>query len=75
MFYKAQKVLMNSTQEKIMRELVAFFKELFMITDENSKVKVGLAQFNRETVIRKSSQKPEKLPKEIKLSDLMRKSA
>lgn len=75
MFYKAQKVLMNSTQENIMRELVAFFKELFMITDENSKVKVGLAQFNRETVIRKSPQKPEKLPKEIKLSDLMRKSA
>ena len=31
-----------------MKELIKFFKDLFMITDENSKTKVGLAQFNRE---------------------------
>jgi len=58
-----------------MKEIITFFKELFMITDENSKVKVGLAQFERET---KTAQKPAKVikqSKEIKLSDLMRKSA
>lgn len=58
-----------------MKELIAFFKELFMITDENSKVKVGLAQFNREVKVQKSPKKVVKVQKEVKLSDLMRKSA
>ncbi len=58
-----------------MKEIIAFFKELFMITDENSKVKVGLAQFNRETKIQTSPKKILKAQKEIKISDLMRKSA
>lgn len=58
-----------------MKEIIAFFKELFMITDENSKVKVGLSQFSRETNTVKAPQKIVKQNKEIKLSDLMRKSA
>lgn len=58
-----------------MKEIIAFFKDLFMITDENSKVKVGLAQFNREIKVQTSPKKVLKAQKEVKLSDLMRKSA
>ena len=57
-----------------MNELITFFKDIFMINDESSNVKTGLCQFNRE---QKVQQKPkvEKINKEVKLSDLMRKSA
>ena len=57
-----------------MKELIAFFKDIFMITDESSNIKTGLCQFNKE---QKIQQKPkvEKINKEVKLSDLMRKSA
>ena len=58
-----------------MKEIIAFFKEIFMMTDENSKTKVGLAQFNRELKIQQSPKKVTNIKKEIKLSDLMRKSA
>lgn len=58
-----------------MKEIITFFKDLFMITDENSKVKVGLAQFNRETKVQISPKKVVKTQREIKISDLMRKSA
>ena len=58
-----------------MKEIIAFFKDIFMITDETSKTKVGLAQFNREEKIQQSPQKITKIKKEVKLSDLMRKSA
>ena len=58
-----------------MKELIAFFKDIFMITDENSKVKVGLAQFNREIKVQQPVKKVTKIQKEIKISDLMRKSA
>ena len=55
-----------------MNELITFFKDIFMISDESSKA--GLCQFNHE---QKVQQKPkvEKINKEVKLSDLMRKSA
>lgn len=58
-----------------MKELIKFFKDLFMITDENSKTKVGLAQFNRELKIQQPVNKVTNIKKEVKLSDLMRKSA
>lgn len=57
-----------------MNEFVSFFKEIFMISDENSKVKIGLSQFKAaEELSEKASKKVEKT--EIKLSDLMRRSA
>lgn len=59
-----------------MRELIKFFKEIFMITDENSKVKIGLSQFKDEEEEEKQPvRKVKKFQKEVKLSDLMRKSA
>lgn len=54
-----------------MKEIISFFKDLFMMTEEN---KIGLSQFKTET----KTKEPvviEKMPKELKLSDLMRKSA
>ena len=58
-----------------MKELIVFFKEIFMISDENSKVKIGLSQFKSEDSIQKTQKKVEKVQKDIKLSDLMRRSA
>ena len=58
-----------------MKELIKFFKDLFMITDENSKTKVGLAQFNRELKVQQPVNKVTNIKKEVKLSDLMRISA
>ena len=57
-----------------MNEIVSFFKEIFMISNDSSKVKIGLSQFKNETV-EKPKKKPEKVSKDIKISDLMRRSA
>ena len=58
-----------------MKEIITFFKEIFMISDENSKVKIGLSQFKEEKEIVKPVKKIKKFEKEIKISDLMRRSA
>ena len=58
-----------------MKEIIAFFKEIFMISDENSKVKIGLSQFEEEKEIVKPVKKIKKFEKEVKISDLMRRSA
>lgn len=58
-----------------MKEIIAFFKEIFMISDENSKVKIGLSQFKEEKEIIKPVKKIKKFEKEVKISDLMRRSA
>lgn len=59
-----------------MKEILTFFKEIFMITDENSKVKIGLSQFkNEEKPEKKKIKKFAKPEREVKLSDLMRRSA
>ena len=58
-----------------MKEIIAFFKEIFMISDENSKVKIGLSQFKEEKKIVKPVKKIKKFEKEVKISDLMRRSA
>ena len=57
-----------------MNEIISFFKEIFMISNDSSKVKIGLSQFKHETV-EKPKKKPEKVSKDIKISDLMRRSA
>ncbi len=58
-----------------MKELIAFFKEIFMLSDENSKVKIGLSQFKESKSVKQPVKKVKKFEKEIKLSDLMRRSA
>lgn len=59
-----------------MKELISFFKDIFMISDENSKVKIGLSQFKEEnSVEKKKVKKAVNVSKEVKLSDLMRRSA
>ena len=58
-----------------MKELIAFFKEIFMLSDENSKVKIGLSQFKESKSVKEPVKKVKKFEKEIKLSDLMRRSA
>ncbi len=58
-----------------MNELITFFKEIFMLSDENSKVKIGLSQFKEPKQNNKPVKKVKKFEKEVKLSDLMRRSA
>ena len=59
-----------------MKELIAFFKDIFMISDQNSGIKVGLSQFKQEKFEKKQPvKKVKKEQKEVKLSDLMRRSA
>ena len=48
-----------------MKEIIAFFKEIFMISDENSKVKIGLSQFKEEKEIVKPVKKIKKFEKEL----------
>ena len=57
-----------------MTEILSFFKEIFMISDENLNMKIGLTQFKvkeEEEIV----EKPQKVSKEVKISDLMRRSA
>lgn len=54
-----------------MKEILSFFKELFMISDDNSKI--GLSQFKEDEVV--EVKQSVKVSKDIKLSDLMRRSA
>ncbi len=66
----------NKFRRKLMKELIAFFKDIFMIGDQNSNIKVGLSQFKNEQVEKKQPVKNiKKENKEVKLSDLMRRSA
>lgn len=58
-----------------MKEIIAFFKEIFMISDENSKQMIGLTSFKEEKKAEKTVKKIKKFEKEVKLSDLMRRSA
>lgn len=58
-----------------MNEIISFFKDIFLISDSDSKVKVGLSQFKAEKRVEEPVKKVTKLQKDVKLSDLMRKSA
>lgn len=57
-----------------MQEILAFFKDIFMIKECNNR-KVGLCQFKAETPVEKSHKLVLKASKDIKISDLMRRSA
>ena len=58
-----------------MKEILNFFKEIFMMSDVNSK-SIGLSQFKTETPVEKTTKRENFFmqSKEIKISDLMRKS-
>lgn len=56
-----------------MKEILSFFKDIFMLSDMSSDLKVGLSQLKEEKEV--EVQRPVKVSKEVKLSDLMRKSA
>ena len=56
-----------------MQELIAFFKDIFMIKECNDR-KVGLCQFKAESPVEKKAKIVLK-SKDIKISDLMRRSA
>jgi hypothetical protein len=56
-----------------MNEILTFFKEIFLC-DEKSCKKIGLSQF-KAGLVEQPVKKVVKAQKEIKLSDLMRKSA
>ena len=57
-----------------MQEILSFFKDIFMLSDENSRLKVGLTQFKNETKVPKVKE-ISKVQKDVKISDLMRRSA
>ena len=58
-----------------MRGIIAFFKNIFFMNDNNDR-KVGLSQFKTEQVTPVEKKKLElKSSKDIKISDLMRRSA
>lgn len=58
-----------------MNEIITFFKDIFMISDTDKKVRVGLSQFKSTPQTKAPVKKVEKISKEVKLSDLMRRSA
>lgn len=57
-----------------MNEIVAFFQDIFMLKDNNSNMKVGLSQFKVDETEQKKVDK-KTVQKDVKLSDLMRRSA
>ena len=83
MIFEAKIDLMNDTniikctiiifRRLKMKEIFEFFKEIFMISDNSSKYKIGLSQFKSEQ--EKPVAKTVKVQKDVKLSDLMRRSA
>ena len=58
-----------------MKEIISFLKDIFLMNDTNTKIKVGLSQFKAEKPIEEPIKKITPLQKNMKLSDLMRKSA
>ena len=57
-----------------MNDLISFFKEIFMLKNDDCK-KIGLCQFNPvEIKEKKVAKKVIKPASEVKLSDLMRRS-
>lgn len=57
-----------------MQEIITFFKEIFMIKQDD-RMKVGLCQFKVEEPVAKPRKLVLKASKDIKISDLMRRSA
>lgn len=57
-----------------MKEIIAFLKDIFML-DNEQKIKIGLSQFKTQKPVKEPAKKVTRLEKNVKLSDLMRKSA
>ena len=57
-----------------MHEMIAFFKDIFMIKECTDR-KVGLCQFKTETPVEKPRKLVLKASKDIKISDLMRRAS
>lgn len=57
-----------------MQDIIAFFQDIFMIKNCNDR-KIGLCQFKTETPVEKTRKLVLKASKDIKISDLMRRSA
>ncbi len=58
-----------------MGNILSILQEIFMLKENNS-VKVGLSEFKEtETPVEKRSKQTNHAPKELKLSDLMRKGS
>lgn len=58
-----------------MGNIISFFQEIFMMKEDNS-TKIGLANYREEkTPAEKRTSVKNHTPKELKLSDLMRKSS
>ena len=56
-----------------MSEIISFLKEIFLMKEENNKLKIGLSQFkDEEKVVQPKINKPAQT--EVKLSDLMRRA-
>ncbi len=61
--------------EIVMENIISFFQEIFMLKENNS-TKIGLADFRAEkTPVERKVSKVNHTPKELRLSDLMRKSS
>ena len=57
-----------------MKEMIKFFKEIFMLKQEDN-MKLGLSQFKTVTPVEKATKKTvTPVKSEVKLSDLMRRS-
>ncbi len=57
-----------------MQEILAFFKDIFSLKDNNTQC-IGLCQFKKDLPVEKPRKLVLKSSKDIKISDLMRKSA
>ncbi len=57
-----------------MQDIINFFKDIFMIKECND-IKVGLCQFKTDDPVEKPRKLVLKASKDVKISDLMRRSA
>ena len=57
-----------------MNEILSFFKEIFMLKENNS-LKVGLSGYKSSQTPVEKPQKKSMAPKELKISELMRKGS
>ena len=61
--------------EIVMENIISFSQEIFMLKENNS-AKIGLADFRaEETPVERKKSRVNHTPKELRLSDLMRKGS
>lgn len=61
-------------RRNIMGNIISFFQEIFMLKEDNS-TKIGLSDFRESATPVEKTAKKNKPPKELKLSELMRKGS